>query len=159
MRIVRRVLGLLITVLCFGAAIYGLFQLVRYGSCASGGNYVSTRECSPETGKWNLMLIGGIIVGLLGLGLAFIKGFGPDPKLAQQPTPFPRSGPAVMPGAAQQAALAALFQGATFTSMGTPQAPDQDPIVRLERLQALRDAGALSPAEFEKLKADILAES
>jgi hypothetical protein len=149
MRIVRRVLGLLITVLCFGAAIYGLFQLVRYGSCASGGNYVSTRECSPETGKWNLMLIGGIIVGLLG----------PDPKLAQQPTPFPRSGPAVMPGAAQQAALAALFQGATFTSMGTPQAPDQDPIVRLERLQALRDAGALSPAEFEKLKADILAES
>lgn len=35
-------------------------------------------------------------------------------------------------------------------------APDDDPIARLERLTALRDAGALTDAEFERLKGDVL---
>ncbi|WP_426505623.1 SHOCT domain-containing protein [Dactylosporangium sp. McL0621] len=131
---IRRVIGLLIAALSFGASLYGLFHLVRNGSCASGGNYVSTRECAPDTGKWFLFLFGGILLGLLGIGVAFIKGIAPNPTMAELETEA-------------RARLAAN------RTVRTPQ----DPIARLERLQALRDAGTLSPAEFERLKAEILA--
>jgi len=165
---VRRVLGLAIVVLSVASAVYGLFRLMQFGSCASGGNYVSNRQCPPDTWKWSLMLGGGIIVALLGLGLAFIKGFGPDPRMAEmeaaakalaanrRQTPnFATVWPQIQAAQAAQAAqVAQAFQQAQPT-----QPAQQDPIARLERLAALRDSGALSPAEFDRLKAEILAES
>jgi putative oligomerization/nucleic acid binding protein len=35
---------------------------------------------------------------------------------------------------------------------------DRDPPARLERLRVLRDAGAVSPAEYDEAKAKILAQ-
>jgi hypothetical protein len=40
---------------------------------------------------------------------------------------------------------------------GSPAA-DRDPLLRLERLRALRDANALTTAEYEEAKAKILAQ-
>jgi Short C-terminal domain len=42
------------------------------------------------------------------------------------------------------------------TGVGVGSAPARDPISELERLQKLRDAGALTPAEFEQQKARVL---
>jgi hypothetical protein len=122
---VRKVLGTLLAVACFGLALYALFRLVQGGSCASGGNYVSARPCPSGTGRWAAELPLGIIGGLLFLGLGFIK-FG-----RAEPTP-----------------------ASTY-----PQpAPDQDPLARLERLRALRDANALTTAEYDEAKAKILSQ-
>ena len=46
-----------------------------------------------------------------------------------------------------------------FQQVQATRQAQQDPIARLERLAALRDSGALSPDEFDRLKAEILAES
>jgi hypothetical protein len=42
-------------------------------------------------------------------------------------------------------------------STGSPEA-DPDPLLRLERLRALRDANALTDAEYEAAKAKILSQ-
>lgn len=67
---VRALVGLLIIGGCLLFAFWALFDLVRFGSCSSGGPYVSARECAPGTG-WKIMGMMGAIVGvLIGVGIA-----------------------------------------------------------------------------------------
>lgn len=45
---------------------WALYELVRIGSCASGGPYVSARECPPGTGLKIFAIMGGIFLTLIG---------------------------------------------------------------------------------------------
>src|SRR4051812_15279257 len=66
--------GLLIAGASIVAVDWGIYHLVRTGSCASGGPYVSARPCPPGTGGHILALIGGIFGGLIGIGLYAARG-------------------------------------------------------------------------------------
>ncbi len=166
---IRVCIGSLISLVCLGFAFYALYQLIRGGSCASGGNYVSARECPPGTEKWAWILPGAIIGGLLSFFLGTFKGFGP--------APIDRINAALDP-ATRMGGRVIVTRGQVFTRGETPdswqmftpgQVPPpgaatggptdaQDPIVRLQKLRELLDAGTLSPAEFEQAKAKILSE-
>jgi hypothetical protein len=71
---VRTLIGLTIA----GAAIvgvdWGIYHLVRTGSCGSSPTYISTRPCPPGTGGHILALIGGIFGGLIGVGIYASRG-------------------------------------------------------------------------------------
>jgi hypothetical protein len=173
MHLVRKVFGTLLAIACFGLALYALVRLVQGGSCASGGNYVSTRQCQPGTGWWAVELPLGIIGGLLFLGLGYIK-FG---RAEQVPTtPPPRLGstftaqmftadgerPAGWPSHLPWPPARVDWQHPSAVHMpndgpGSPNV-DLDPLLRLERLRALRDANALTTSEYEEAKAKILSQ-
>jgi hypothetical protein len=61
-----------------GASIVGIdwaiYHLVRTGTCASGGPYVSARPCPPGTGGQIVALVGGIFGGMLGGALYAARG-------------------------------------------------------------------------------------
>jgi hypothetical protein len=161
---VRVCIGSLISLVCLGFALYALYQLIRGGSCASGGNYVSARQCPPGTEKWAWVLPGSIIGGLLSFFLGTIKGFGPAPKADTGPAGFSAgaraasdmtpSGPAAFGGRAM------VVRGRLISEepMSGLPASGADPLDQLRKLQSLLDAGTLSQAEFELAKAKILAE-
>jgi hypothetical protein len=162
---IRVGIGSLISLVCLGFALYALYQLIRGGSCASGGNYVSVRQCPPGTEKWAWVLPGAIIGGLLSFFLGTFKGFGQAPRAIRGDGAVGGATPAT--GRALPFDPAGLFDGRVivargqmFTSGQVPPSPagGQDPIVRLQKLRELLDAGTLSPAEFELAKAKILTE-
>jgi len=172
--LVRKLVGTLLAVACFGIALYALFRLVQAGSCSSGGNHVSNRACPPGSGWWATELPLGIIGGLLFLGLGHIK-FGrtkpvPAPDLATraQQTRWPAETTQTFTSGGERPAgwppnlpwpLAGVdFQNATVVRMSGEEAVDQDPLARLERLRALRDANALTSAEYDAAKAKILSQ-
>lgn len=118
----RALIGLLIIGGCLLFALWALFDLVRFGSCASGGPYVSARECAPGTG-WKIVGTMGAIVGVL-IGVA-ITGSG-RAGLAAWGVGFvglaamflvasfgPAAGPDNMPGMG-------IGMGAMFGLMGLP---------------------------------------
>ena len=43
--VIRTLLGMGLFAFCWVAIGYGIFQLLQVGTCASGGPYVSAREC------------------------------------------------------------------------------------------------------------------
>jgi hypothetical protein len=53
---------------------WGIYHLMRTGSCASGGPYVSARPCPPGTGGHILAVIGGVFGGLIGVGVFAARG-------------------------------------------------------------------------------------
>ena len=55
-----------VTVFCTG-----LHHLVRGGTCASGGPYVSAHQCPPGTGTWAFLLPLAVVGGLAGCWLAY----------------------------------------------------------------------------------------
>jgi putative oligomerization/nucleic acid binding protein len=55
-----------------GVFTYALVHVMKIGTCASGGPYVSARPCPAGTGGWILLLTGGIIVCVI----AMIAGAG-----------------------------------------------------------------------------------
>jgi hypothetical protein len=69
----RRGLGTLFALVLAGVSLVGfswaLYHLVRTGTCASGGPYVSARPCPKGTGGHIVALIGGIFGGLIAVGL------------------------------------------------------------------------------------------
>ncbi|MBT2233511.1 SHOCT domain-containing protein [Nonomuraea sp. NEAU-A123] len=140
-------IGSLISLACLGLALYALFQLVRGGSCASGGVHVSARQCPPGTEKWAWVLPGAIIGGLLSFFLGTFKGFGPAPEATRTRGGVPLGGPGRATGRVDPSG-----------HRGDPSVDDRDPIVRLYRLRELLDAGTLTPGEFELAKAKILNE-
>jgi hypothetical protein len=144
--LVRKVLGTLLAIACFGLALYALFRLVQGGSCASGGNYVSARQCPPGTGWWAFELPVGIVGGLLFLGVGYVR-FG---RAEQTPTMANPRGASTL----NAQMFTAGDRPAAWPS--SPPMGDQDPLVRLERLRVLRDANALTPAEYDEAKAKIL---
>jgi hypothetical protein len=106
-----------------------------------------------------------LLIGLSGLWLVKLRGPRPGaPEPVAAATAVPRSRDVILPGIAMSrdqlfATLAAATSAAaTSAASPTSAASATDPIVRLEKLQALLDAGALSPDEFQQAKAKILAE-
>jgi hypothetical protein len=166
--LIRKLLGTLLAVACFGLALYALFRLVQGGSCASGGNYVSARQCRPGTGWWAVELPLGIIGGLLFLGIGYIKVGRPErtpPQPAAQMFTSEGGRPAGWPSHLSWPPAGVDWQNAVVvgTQSDGPGAPgyptaDQDPLARLERLRALRDANALTAAEYDAAKAKILSQ-
>jgi hypothetical protein len=84
------VLALLGLVIC-GASIvaidWGIYHLIRTGTCASGGPYVSARPCPPGTGGHILAVIGGVFGGLIGCG--FWAARGRSGQRIESPYPLP----------------------------------------------------------------------
>jgi hypothetical protein len=170
---VRVCIGSLISLVCLGFALYALYELVRGGSCASGGNYVSARQCAPGSEKWAWVLPGSIIGGLLSFFLGTFKGFGPPPKADAGLAGFAAGTGARTATGAAPSGQADLFggrvvvmrgqlipeeRGSASPASGRNAASGADPLDQLRKLQALLDAGTLSRAEFELAKAKILAE-
>lgn len=64
------VIGWLLIFGGIGYAGWAFMELMDYGSCASGGPYVSERECAPGTGLKMFGITASVFVVLLGIGLA-----------------------------------------------------------------------------------------
>lgn len=70
----RTLIGLGICGASIVAIDWALYELVRTGTCASGGPYVSARPCPPGTGLRIVALVGGIFGGLIGMGIYATRG-------------------------------------------------------------------------------------
>jgi hypothetical protein len=62
-------LGLVVCGASIVAFDWGLYHLVRTGTCASGGPYVSARPCPPGTGGHILAVVFSVFTGLIGIGI------------------------------------------------------------------------------------------
>ena len=71
---VKAILGLALFLAGLGAFLYGLYELMNIGTCASGGPYVSARPCPEGTAEKALLLPGGFIVGMIGIFVFALRG-------------------------------------------------------------------------------------
>src|SRR5215208_5689708 len=71
---VKAVLGLALLWGGLAAFGYGLYELMDIGTCASGGPYVSARECPEGTFGTALLLPGGLTVAGVGLVVFALRG-------------------------------------------------------------------------------------
>jgi hypothetical protein len=62
---------------CWVAVAYGINQLLQVGTCASGGPYVSARQCPDGTGALIFALMGGIIGHFVAAGIYLTRGTPP----------------------------------------------------------------------------------
>jgi hypothetical protein len=153
----RTVLGSLIALGATAFFAFGIYQVARGGTCASGGPYVSTKECAPGSTAWMFTLPAVVLVGLFGLWLVKLRG--PRPGSPEPALTTAATGASQAPDVRLQSMVMSADQlFATLGAATTPSPPATDPIVRLEKLQALLEAGVLSPNEFQQAKAKILAE-
>lgn len=67
-------LGLAVCGASIVAIDWGMYNLMRTGTCASGGPYVSARPCPPGTGLHVASLVGGVFAGLFGIALFAARG-------------------------------------------------------------------------------------
>jgi hypothetical protein len=92
----RGALGLALMIGGVAAFVFALYQLVKTGTCASGGPYVSARPCPSSTPYYIGALIGGVFVFIAGGALFASRGRPatdpglPPPKdsLTANPQPF-----------------------------------------------------------------------
>jgi hypothetical protein len=166
MKIFLRAIAAIVMLASLTGFAYCLYELLKTGSCSSGGPYVTTLpECPPGTAAWVWIMQGAILVGVCDLLWFILLNRRWAARLVRLPAPvLPDShgtGPyrsGTMDARAAGALRTLLFPpGATD---GEPQdrAPAGDALARLERLQVLRSSGILTPAEFEKAKAKIMEE-
>ena len=99
LHLLRVTIGWLLLLGSLGYAGWAIYELMSYGTCASGGPYVSARECAPGTGLKIVGITVSVFVALIGVGLIgsnrgglaawgltfcglgalfFAMGFGPD---------------------------------------------------------------------------------
>ncbi|MGH2985698.1 MAG: hypothetical protein ACRDLO_03290 [Solirubrobacterales bacterium] len=81
--VIRTALGMGLFAFCWVAIAYGIFQLLAVGTCASGGPYVSARECPDGIERLLFSLMGGI-VGLFVAGFIY-AGRGAPPRSDRKP--------------------------------------------------------------------------
>ena len=67
-------IGLAICGASIVAIDWGIYHLMRTGSCASGGPYVSARPCPPGTGLHIVAVVFGVFAGLIGVGVFAARG-------------------------------------------------------------------------------------
>jgi hypothetical protein len=149
--------------------------MLNTGSCASGGPYVSIRQCPSGTIWWTLLLIGGVVAWIAGItsSRTGLTEWGTGQLLWA--AGFTGIGVAVLVKAATQdsmppdARLGAYIVGAVFVPMGLmflvmnrfqgprPRArtPRPRPDTALGLLHRLRSLGELTRAEYRQIKADI----
>ena len=118
-RVLRVVIGLVMLAGGTGGLGYALVRLIHTGTCASGNTpYVIERQCPSGTGVLIGLLIGGLLVALIGVGVAGI-GLAFPGGLA-----FAGAGAAMLyagataPSDAPGAAAAGYSVGGTFLAMG-----------------------------------------
>jgi hypothetical protein len=70
----RGAIGLLLMLAGIAAFLLGLYHLMKTGTCASGGPYVSARPCPAGTGTWVAVLIGGVFAFLAGGAVFATRG-------------------------------------------------------------------------------------
>jgi Short C-terminal domain len=75
---VRSFIGLFVFFAALAAFEYSLYQMLQVGTCASGGPYVSARQCPSGIGVYFAGLFGGIIIGLIAIGIYASRGRPPD---------------------------------------------------------------------------------
>ena len=209
----RTLIGLGLMIACATLMAYALYQLLQIGTCASGGPYVSARECPTGTERLALaffpavigLMAGAVVYGgrgdpsggrrvnawillwcLIFLGLSFASFWGvwgPD----ANPGPGGKTGglivaflfavmglaavPFLAPRRRSPAERQAAFEriaGRMTPSSWQPQVTSPaagpaalgvgggDTVTKLERANRLRSEGAITEAEFVKLKAEIL---
>lgn len=68
----RTILALAVMAALTFLGLWALLAVMRYGSCASGGVYVSSRQCAPGTGL-KIMGIMGSVFGVL-IAMFFLEG-------------------------------------------------------------------------------------
>jgi len=175
--IARTVLGWVLAVAGTTFFVYGIYRVARGGTCASGGAYVSTKQCAPDSTAWMFALPVAVLVGLFGWWLISRSGRGSGSAGAAAAAPGGTTfGGATyvqdaavttfvqqMPANSGQAALieALLANGAqlyTTTSAAPPTTapPAADPVAQLEKLQAMLASGALTREEYQRAKERIL---
>lgn len=69
LKLLRVALGWLLLIGALTYSGWALYELMSYGTCASGGPYVSTRECAPGTGLKIVGITVSVFVGLIGVGM------------------------------------------------------------------------------------------
>ena len=75
--VIRTFLGMTLFAFCWVAVGYGIFEMLQIGTCASGGPYVSARECPDGIEGIFLMLIGGVIGLFAAAAIYFGRGAPP----------------------------------------------------------------------------------
>lgn len=104
---------------------WALYHLIRIGTCASGGPYVSARPCPPGTGTKVGAITGGILLTLIGAGVTpglAIKGITWGLGFTVLGAAFfvGAFGPAADPGADPSIRWVAVLVGGMFILMGLP---------------------------------------
>jgi hypothetical protein len=128
---------------------------VDAASMASAGWYPTTQTYVPGQwgcGAWVIAFV--LLVFVIGiLVLAYMIAVRPDGELI---VTYESRGP--QPGSAQPAATATATPAtpAGETPAATETAASPDPVEQLRRLGELRDAGLITPDEFEAKKTEIL---
>lgn len=118
----RSLLGMLMVGGGLVLSTWAMYHLIRTGSCASGGPYVSARPCPAGTGLRIISLMGGIFLALGGAGVAAsavlgVLWFGMFFTLSGSMALLIAVGPASPPGSA----TGGIIMGALFIGlMGIP---------------------------------------
>lgn len=115
---VRTVIGLGILTASLVAFCYSLYQVLQIGTCASGGPYISARECPDSAGKIIVTLVLSVFTGLLGTAIWGARG------------PAPGSGGGSSGANVISAGIVAwsgLFLGGGLTCLWAVLGPDADP--------------------------------
>jgi hypothetical protein len=93
----RGAVGLALMALGVAALAFGIYELVKTGTCASGGPYVSARPCPPGTGLDVAAVVGGVFAFLAGGALfatrgrrATDPGLPPGDSITANPQPYSR---------------------------------------------------------------------
>lgn len=120
--LVRTVLGLGLVTAGLTAFDYSLYQMLQIGTCASGGPYVSARECPSGIEAYFMALFGGIVAGLVG---AFIwAARGPAPGVGDDRSVVRRT---VRGGGTGLLVWGVFFTAAALTCLWAVLGPDADP--------------------------------
>jgi hypothetical protein len=115
---VRSVIGLVVFFFAWVCFEYAIYNFLQIGTCASGGPYVSARECPSGVGVYFAAVFGGIIFGLIGVGIYATRGRPPD---AEEGT---YQGPRIPFGIL---AWSLLFAGTAVVAIYAIAGPDADP--------------------------------
>lgn len=75
--VVCTLLGMALFAFCWVAIGYSLYQLLQVGTCASGGPYVSARQCPDGIERLMLALAGGIFGMFVAAGIYLGRGAPP----------------------------------------------------------------------------------
>jgi hypothetical protein len=70
----RGAVGLVLMIGGVAGFVFGLYELAKTGTCASGGPYVSARQCPSSTPYYIGALVAGIFVFLAGGALFATRG-------------------------------------------------------------------------------------
>lgn len=124
-RAVRTIIGMACVAVGVLLAAWALYELIRIGSCSSGGPYVSARACPPGTGTKIVALMGGIFLVVGGAiitpgaaiaGVAWGLGF----TMLGAAFFVAAFGPAAPPDAGSGLTITGIVVGGLFVLMGLP---------------------------------------